>query len=81
VSKEAIDESTSQAKVLLREGRSFETASLPRGFEKELARLEVWSLFFEYSALFPGVANLASPPLPHHTYWLLTWLLRLLVTA
>ena len=41
VSKKAIDEATSQARALLKEGRSFETASLPRGFEKELARLEV----------------------------------------
>lgn len=41
VSKKVIEEATSQARALLKEGRSFETASLPRGFEKELARLEV----------------------------------------
>ena len=41
VSKKIIEEATSQARALLKEGRSFETASLPRGFEKELARLEV----------------------------------------
>lgn len=39
--KKSIVEATSQAQVLLKEGRDFETASLPRGFEKELARLEV----------------------------------------
>jgi hypothetical protein len=39
--KKSIAEASSQAQVLLKEGRNFETASLPRGFEKELARLEV----------------------------------------